>query len=247
MIIRLENGNKFFEVDGIIKENDVAPMLVNDRTMVPLRFIGENLGMYVDYDEKTKVVSVMSRRKYFDTMHDCAFDWAMHFNAPSIGLFKEIGGVIYKDDRGYYWGGIRFGRDKCVYWDREEIKKGVAFIHSHGGGPVGSTDAMSFEDREASRKHNRPLYMVDSGGTLWVTDKSKENPITTAKSQEKIREGAPVDSTYVDMTESSKFMNEYFKDGYGLMAKDIDRGYEVDYFNMMYLKNIKYKDKFGVR
>lgn len=245
MIIRMEANNKFFEIDGKIKESDVAPMVIYDRTMVPIRFICENLGMFVDYNDKTKIVTLSTRKKYFNTIEDCAYDWAMHFNAPSIGLYKEIGSIIYKNEEGYYWDDIMIGKDKEICIAPTDVRKGVAIIHSHSGGRPGDTNLMSKADKDLSNTAKRPCFMVDSGGSLYVYDGSSDN--IKEKQQKKIRDGLPVDSTYVDMTQSCKNMNEYFKNGYCPLLKEFDRGYEIDYFNMMYLKNIKYKNKFGVR
>ncbi len=45
-------------VFGEIKENDVAPMVVNDITMLPARFVAENLDATVAWDGETKTVTI---------------------------------------------------------------------------------------------------------------------------------------------------------------------------------------------
>jgi len=45
------------KVDGVITASDVAPELLNDRTMVPLRVICENLGIKVDWLSSGAVLS----------------------------------------------------------------------------------------------------------------------------------------------------------------------------------------------
>jgi hypothetical protein len=37
---------------------DVPPMLLHERTMLPLRFVSENLGSKVDWDGKTKSITI---------------------------------------------------------------------------------------------------------------------------------------------------------------------------------------------
>ena len=37
-----------YESDGVLKTNDVAPKIVNDRTMLSARFVAENPGAKVD-------------------------------------------------------------------------------------------------------------------------------------------------------------------------------------------------------
>ncbi len=47
-------------VFGEIMENDVAPIIRNDRTMLPARFVAENLGAAVEWDAEARVVTVKS-------------------------------------------------------------------------------------------------------------------------------------------------------------------------------------------
>ena len=51
-------GNNDVVVNGETKTNDVAPVIVNDRTMLPIRFIAEALGAEVEWDEATRTVTV---------------------------------------------------------------------------------------------------------------------------------------------------------------------------------------------
>ena len=44
-------------VYGTTKTNDVAPKVVNDRTMLPARFIAENLGATVEWDGEKQLVT----------------------------------------------------------------------------------------------------------------------------------------------------------------------------------------------
>ena len=50
--IILTIGEKEANVFGELKENDVAPIAVNNRTMLPARFVAENLGAKVIWNEK---------------------------------------------------------------------------------------------------------------------------------------------------------------------------------------------------
>ncbi len=47
-------------VDGVAKTLDAAPIIRNSRTMLPVRFVAENLGGAVGWDDATKTVSVKS-------------------------------------------------------------------------------------------------------------------------------------------------------------------------------------------
>ena len=54
-------GQKNASVFGEAKENDVAPVIRNDRTMLPARFVAENLGAAVVWDEDNKAVRISGR------------------------------------------------------------------------------------------------------------------------------------------------------------------------------------------
>ncbi|HHX59506.1 MAG TPA: AMIN domain-containing protein, partial [Epulopiscium sp.] len=45
-------------IDGEIKQIDVPPKIINDKLMLPLRFIGETLGYKVDWDHETSSIKI---------------------------------------------------------------------------------------------------------------------------------------------------------------------------------------------
>jgi len=53
-----ENSVKVY-LDGVLIIFDVQPQIVNDRTMVPLRFISEKLGATVNWDDGTKTATLV--------------------------------------------------------------------------------------------------------------------------------------------------------------------------------------------
>jgi len=48
--IRLAIGESTYTVNGMLRTMDVTPIIVDDRTMVPIRFVAEALGAYVMWD-----------------------------------------------------------------------------------------------------------------------------------------------------------------------------------------------------
>ena len=237
MIIKMTSGNKDINVDGKIIKNDVAPVEIDNRTMVPLRFISELYNKIVDWNPETDEVTISTRKKYFETADDAAFDWSMYFNAMSIALFKEMGAVIKQDENGFYWDNVIIGNDKEVYWSIPSVRKGVAFIHSHSGGKETMTKNMSSADFSTAKKMGRVAYMVDSAGSLHRYD-----PNVTPKKQVFVKKGAPVDAKHMDTAESLKFMKEYFENAYKEISTDTNLGYVADFYNKMYLDDIKYNN-----
>lgn len=57
--IILTIGEKTAKAFGETKTNDVAPKIVNDRTMLPARFVAESLGAKVDWDEDKQLVTIV--------------------------------------------------------------------------------------------------------------------------------------------------------------------------------------------
>jgi len=54
-------GNNNALVDGNPVTLDVPPTIVDGRTVVPLRFVGESLNANVSYDENTEIVKVLPK------------------------------------------------------------------------------------------------------------------------------------------------------------------------------------------
>ena len=59
--IILTIGKKDAQVFGKSKTNDVAPKIVNDRTMLPARFVAENLGAKVEWDGEKELVTITGK------------------------------------------------------------------------------------------------------------------------------------------------------------------------------------------
>ena len=45
-----------------VQQHDVAPKIVNDRTMLPARFVAENLGAKVSWDEEKQLVTITGKQ-----------------------------------------------------------------------------------------------------------------------------------------------------------------------------------------
>ncbi len=57
-VFTLSIGQNTASVFGVVKENDVQPIIRNDRTMLPARFVAENLGAAVLWDAVNRVVTI---------------------------------------------------------------------------------------------------------------------------------------------------------------------------------------------
>lgn len=57
--LSMEIGKETFQVNGRTKELEVAPILENDRTFLPLRFVAENLNCKVEWIEEEREVLIV--------------------------------------------------------------------------------------------------------------------------------------------------------------------------------------------
>ena len=57
-LIQLTIGDATASVDGVPVTMDVAPRIMSGRTMVPLRFIGQSIGLNVTYDADTRTINI---------------------------------------------------------------------------------------------------------------------------------------------------------------------------------------------
>ena len=62
-IINLTLGNKIAKVNGEEKTLNLAPQIKNNTTMVPIRFVSENLNCDVNWNKETQTVSVTGKAK----------------------------------------------------------------------------------------------------------------------------------------------------------------------------------------
>ena len=51
-------GSKTMFVNGKSYEKDAAPVIISDRTFVPVRFVADELGAETEWDDTTKTVTI---------------------------------------------------------------------------------------------------------------------------------------------------------------------------------------------
>lgn len=71
-VFALVIGEKTASVFGEVKENDVEPVIANDRTMLPARFVAENLGAEVEWNAEERKVTVKNETTTIELVIDAA-------------------------------------------------------------------------------------------------------------------------------------------------------------------------------
>ncbi|MDI6869312.1 MAG: copper amine oxidase N-terminal domain-containing protein [Coprothermobacterota bacterium] len=113
-------GKKEIQVNGEIKEMDVAPFIKDSRTFVPIRFVSEALGAKVDWVDSEKKVSI--------TLKDIAISlWIDKYFAYVNGVEKKLDvAPMIVDSRTFV--PIRFVSENlgaAVGWDTHEQKVSI--------------------------------------------------------------------------------------------------------------------------
>ena len=58
-MVQLQINSKIVTVDGTASTIDVSPIIKNNRTLVPLRFISQAFGAKVEWDASTKTITLI--------------------------------------------------------------------------------------------------------------------------------------------------------------------------------------------
>ncbi len=59
-VLELTVGKKEYMLNGAAKQSAVSPIIANNRTLVPLRLVSEQLGINVNWEKKTKTITLQS-------------------------------------------------------------------------------------------------------------------------------------------------------------------------------------------
>ena len=250
MNLTLQLGNKKITNGDKTKLMDVAPFVIDDRTFVPIRFIAEEFGYNVDWDEKTETITI-SDNPCFQNINDLVYYWAMTYNPASIALHTEFGSSIYKSNKGYYYTNPDVNRDKdnpfkivASIDTSKKLSERIAVIHSHCSIGYNEKTKMctsvgnkfSQDDVTFSKTYNCDNYVATPCGRLLKYD------LASNKSDIVISNNVPYDRRAVKQI----YENAWNKDVLNNVAiykswyKANFKGSEpiVDYFNYLFANDL---------
>ena len=113
--IILTIGEKAAQVFGQIKTNDVAPKIVNDRTMLPARFVAENLGADVSWDGEKELVTIVGK---------------------NLKTSEDVTILIYIGSDIAYVNGKEFKLDSVAFVENDRTYTPIRFISEELGASV---------------------------------------------------------------------------------------------------------------
>lgn len=125
-------------VGNEVKVLDVPPMIINDRTLVPARFVAEAFGANVEWDGTTQTVIITSKQD-----EDMKTPYYSKFNSiPDLGAIAGVKGTEIKADEN----GALYEYDKASVDENGGLTLYVKTMESLGFDvKVGSENIMSFE------------------------------------------------------------------------------------------------------
>ncbi len=89
--IKLTVGSTTAVVDGKEETLDTAPTIINNRTMLPIRFITENLGLDVNWDAETKTITITIKNTSSDNNAIVNTKLGKIQGTLSNGIYKYLG------------------------------------------------------------------------------------------------------------------------------------------------------------
>lgn len=183
LVIELPIGKTTAKVNGKDVTLDVPAQLIDDRTLVPLRFVSENSGAKVEWDGTTSTASITSAKEYKNAICDVKNnkkamvtivldDGFLQSGSTYDGLFKKYG------LKGTSAMPAKAARNNTSEW-LSIIKEGRIDIASHSSThsmwPVGDPDDQKKIEEEiiGSKKELQTLFpgqevicFVQPGGTF---------------------------------------------------------------------------------
>ena len=114
--IKFTIGSDTAFVNGTVQTMDVGPKILGDRTLIPLRFLSENLGYIVDWEEISQTVTisempvlpnvtqkyyVIYREGYRDGRIEVSFFDTSDGSVPELVWDRESGNLELSDNTKY--------------------------------------------------------------------------------------------------------------------------------------------------
>ncbi|AFS77983.1 copper amine oxidase-like protein [Gottschalkia acidurici 9a] len=105
--VKMKIDSKEYDVNGEVGTMEVAPKMIDGRTMVPIRFISEELGFLVEWDGNTKTVNISSEYEIPEEVEKAALVLesaiSENYSEEAIMIFEEAEEI---EGKTYYLFGI---------------------------------------------------------------------------------------------------------------------------------------------
>lgn len=85
--IKMQINNAVAEVNGSSVQMPLVPMLINNKTMIPVRFVSENIGLEVIWDSSNRTINILSNKETEQTTQDTTVSTS---ETTKLGIINSI-------------------------------------------------------------------------------------------------------------------------------------------------------------
>lgn len=149
MVLTINDKN--INVDGKTKTTDVAPTLHNNRTYVPIRFISENFGVDVKWDNDSRTV-VLENEKYSNLTSE------ENEYLNNISKYTEITQAKFEEIKSYFY-------ENASKYSKDEIKAKFDELSSEINLNVKNISELNVPDK-FKKSHKLLLEAMDNAQNM---------------------------------------------------------------------------------
>lgn len=115
ILIKMQIGSNTAYVNGVAVRLDAPPQIVKGKTLVPIRFVSENMGAGVTWDPNTKTVTIVSISTTSPAVIETKIDGEFE-GWDGETIFKLANGQIWQQDSYDYAYHYAYSPDVLIYY-----------------------------------------------------------------------------------------------------------------------------------
>jgi len=157
--IELTIGSTTAFVNGVPHTLDVAPVIIRDRTMMPLRFIMEQFNQKVEWDEENNSIYITEDTSFLTEESDMT-PWILGCNAIIAYRNRQGPNAATWWNRGVNW--RRTLENSWGCYNREDLLATIAYMTDNGQSSMFDEDADFFRELAANDEYDLFLSIFTS-------------------------------------------------------------------------------------
>ena len=182
-MINLTIGETVATVNNAAQSLSVAPKIIDSTTMVPIRFISQNLDAYVNWDEASRTVQVSKTNNFTKpnvpttptkpatatTGEKNALAKAKSYLDFSAFSYESLIGQL--EYEGFSNSEAKYGADNCgANWNEKALKKAKSYLYFSAFSYSGLIGQLEYEEFT----HEQAVYGADNCGANWNEQAAKK-------------------------------------------------------------------------
>ncbi len=185
-VINLKIGETSATVNGENQSLSVAPKIIDSTTMVPIRFISQNLDAYVNWDADSRTVQVSKTNNFTKPDVPATSTTPTKPAAATTGeknalakanSYLNFSAFSYKslidqlEYEGFTASEAKYGADNCgANWNEQALRKAKNYLDFSAFSYSGLVGQLEYEEFT----HEQAVYGVDNCGANWNEQAAKK-------------------------------------------------------------------------